>query len=396
VAVNVLLDARKLGDGGIGTYLESLIEGILLLTAEGEADVLLSLLVEPGFRKVAAAERLEAWHEVLLLIPEPANKYSLSEYLRLAGRHRLRIECSDLFHTPHYTLPFFLGIPSVATIHDAIHVSHPERILHRSLGAQLIRSAASRADSLITVSEHSRQTLATFGLLKKSEINVIPNAVPAGFVPMDRPQVEDFLEARNLLTPYCVYIGSDRPHKGFAELLSAWKILGPNAPTLLVIGKRFGAKARSYPAALGIADRVRFEGEISRREIVAFLCGAQAAIVPSREEGFGLPALEAMACGTPVVCSPHPALQEVCAGSAWYSRSFDASDLAAAIEQMDSRPQDAASRIASGKLRAQSLNIREVARQTLRVYEKTLHAAGVNKRALLSGAGYPKAAGGIA
>ncbi len=372
--ISVLLDARKLGDGGIGVYLENLIDGFIELE---DSETKISLLVAPEFfKKDSFSEMRNRWENKLDIIPEPAAKYSFSEYLLLAKRQREVLKNVQLFHSPHYTLPFFLDVPRVVTIHDAIHITNPDTVAHRIGGELLIRSALSRANKVITVSDASARTL--IGIYKKCEntLTMIPNALRRGIGKCLAEQVEELREKKELPESYALFVGCDRPHKGFRELLRAWDILsranphsGKSVPKLVVVGTRFDEDTHSTVNKLGLKDRVVFYGEAGTEELSKLYSGAKVVVIPSVAEGFGLVALEALACGAPLVCTPVPSLREICGDLANYTKGFTARDIFLTVREVLESKEKNEDLAKASIARAGFFNRTMVARKTLAVYQ---------------------------
>ncbi|MFN8389703.1 MAG: glycosyltransferase family 1 protein [Bdellovibrionota bacterium] len=401
--MKVLIDARKLGDGGIGVYIENLVDGLLALSKSGEIDIALSLLVSEAFFEsdnqsafsthyrthglgaVFDAVKLR-WLDRVRYISESAPKYSLREYFLLGFRQRRELAECDLFHSPHFTLPYFLRVPSVVTIHDIIHCSHPENFYHRPVAKSLIRSALRRADQIITVSEDSARCIqAQFGKFRMPAA-VIPNAMRPNLARKPEAEVEAFLRKEFLTHDYCLYVGSERAHKGFWELLDAWAELTKDGslarcPDLVVVGKQFSV-ARDKVHEMGLDTTVRFFGEVSLDKLALLYSGASAVVVPSKVEGFGLPALEGMGLGVPVVCAPIASLREVCGDAAVYASEHSGHGFAAAIRKLfsDSSSRSEVSR--RGIERAQQFSVEECARKTFAVYQRVL---GIRPQSVSSG-----------
>lgn len=404
--MRVLIDARKLGDGGIGVYIESLIDGLLLLPPPIRPD--LTLLVQPDAPE--HHDCLLEWGDRIKLIPESSGKYSLSELIMLPMRQRDSIAGHDLFHSPHYTLPFLSppfcpAIPSVVTVHDVIHLTHPETMVHRPIGKMMIGSALRRANQIITVSEASQERIN--GIFSEhAPLTVIHNALRKGIGLVSTTEVAALKAARGLVRDYCLFVGSDRPHKGFRETIAAWVKLkewssaaGQRLPQLVAIGSRYSDAIKEEIQNCGLAEDVIFAGEISVGELNLFYNGALAVVVPSHEEGFGFAALEGMACGVPVVCSAIPSLREVGGDTVWYAPLVEAESLFRTLIDLFARRDDALDRAERGIKRARLFSREEMAQKTNLVYRRVLGKAEDDTMSLKRKAFYlfPEAArkGGI-
>lgn len=395
--LRVLLDARKLGDGGIGTYIENLVRGLCNLQSEREIDCQLTLLVtgeHAAARRKAATAAAEATatssnapssndpllNGEVLIVEEPSAKYSLSEYLLLARRHRKLLDSHDIYHAPHYTLPFFLGRPSVVTIHDVIHVTHPETPMHRPAGRALIGSAIRRASHVITVSEASRAEIERLlPARNRPPISVIPNALKEVFR-RQRAEARAGAGSDEELTPYCLFVGNAKPHKGWRTLLTAWQLLWNDpvaaCPHLVLVGQLVGDEVESAIRQCGLQGVVSVVRKVSDEELRGLYQGAQAVVVPSLVEGFALPALEALACGAPLVTTPLPAVREVCGDVPWYAEGFTARAIADAVTRCLREAPSASVRRQAGRSRAEWFDINQVARATWEVYLAAARASG--------------------
>jgi glycosyltransferase involved in cell wall biosynthesis len=216
-----------------------------------------------------------------------------------------RIRPSAYF-SPGYNPPFASRAPFVFTIHDLMHLrvadeSSPAKRLYYE---RIVRPALAKAYKVLTVSNFSKQEIVDWSRIAPEKIVVVGNGVSSGFAPTGPCHAED--------RPYLFYIGNRRPHKNLPRLLKAFRSaqLGPDV-ILLCSGVRDGNISRWIHDA-GLDDsRVRFTGEIPEERISDYYRGALAVLMPSLYEGFGLPALEAMACGTTVLVGDCASLPEV-------------------------------------------------------------------------------------
>ncbi len=372
--LRVVLDARKLGDGGIGVYIENVIRG-LDSAAGGAAQV--TAIVSPDRRACLP----EIQHGARLqVVEDAASKYSLDELTKMPRRINNELRQADVFHAPHYTLPYSLGIPSVVTIHDIIHVTKPDSLLHRLLGSFLIRSALKRATAAITVSEASAQEIKRhFG---KSDIGVVYNALRDEFFATHQngnssneicfvhPALEAGEQTSNT-SAFLLFVADNRPHKGFDVLYRAWLKLRVQYPDLrlVVVGRGFENIVATHHAAAETGAIIQLPS-LHARELRGLYAKARAVVVPSYEEGFGFIPLEALASSATVVSRDLPCIREVCGGAPVYFADdlelFDvlATVLAAGPELM------LESRRELGRERSQDFRLHTFGEQILAVYEK--------------------------
>lgn len=271
--MRVAIDARKIADFGIGTY----IRGLLRALAGGD-DTFVALVPERLAHLVPAGiERL--------IVDAP--QYSVRELFavgRAIGRAKI-----DLFHAPHYVVPF-TPVPFVVTIHDLIHLRH-RKPLARLYARRMIGRAVRKSRRVLTVSEAvKREIVATFRC-PEAHVMVTPNGVGAPFHETGRAA-----EGR-----YFLYVGNDKPHKNVDVLTEAFAKAG--GASLVLAGAAF----ERFRDRNGII----VPGFIDDAELAALYRGAIALVMPSGEEGFGLPALEAMASGCAVITSNAAALVEI-------------------------------------------------------------------------------------
>lgn len=313
--LRLLFDGRKLGDGGIGVYIENTVQGLL---EQGASEV--TVIASPQ-----QAERAP-WRSEVSWLYDASKQYSLNEYLLLP--RRINFAAYDLYHSPHYTLPFGIPIPSIVTVHDLIHIDHPEAFYYPFVAKRLIRSAVARASKVIAVSRDTRQALLRLTRSSPSKVVHVPNAVPpfvqqSGALTERSVQTARFYERLSEAERYFVTVVSNcKPHKGVADLLYAWgefaqryeeRASDSPCPLLLVVG--YGAEAmRRDPWLTELAARtrgVRIVGAVEPAILRHLYRGAEALVVPSLAEGFCFPALEAQSVGTRVVCRPVAALLEL-------------------------------------------------------------------------------------
>jgi glycosyltransferase involved in cell wall biosynthesis len=284
----------------------------------------------------------------------------------------------QLFHaTEHLLLPL-RGVPTVLTVHDLIFRHLPEH--HKPLNRWYLNLTlplyCRRADHVIAISECTRRDLIAAYDLPPQKITVVHEAADARFQPQS-PEMVGLVRARYGLPPrYILFVGTIEPRKNLTRLLTAFESLGAQGLTdgLVIVGKRgwlygdFFARLERSPAR----DAVLFPGYVPDEDLPAIYAGAQALVFPSLYEGFGLPVLEAMACGTVVVASNASSIPEVGGDAVLYFEPTDGEAMAASVRRALSEPDLAADLRGRGLARANRYSWERAARETQAVYEQTL------------------------
>lgn len=274
----------------------------------------------------------------------------------------------DLFHATSFSLPALWPGSLVATIHDANHLALPESatMARTTYYRMVVGPRARHAKALITVSQFSRSELSEHLGLAPERLQVIANGVDASFRPPTSTEVEQFKQRRGLPPKYFAAIGSIKPHKNVKILQSVAEVLP--APLVLLAGR--GARR-----ALGFSEKTFELSPLPDEELVRFYAGATAVMVPSRYEGFGFPALEAMACGAPVIAANAGALPEVI-GPAGLLVSPDNALAWKEAAQRVFRDETLRKELSSlGQERVARYSWDDCARQTIEVYRRAIHRA---------------------
>lgn len=359
----VVVDARRIEDYGIGTY----VRGLLRAMTRRETTWTFVLLGKPGGERPVGGPNVR-WED------EPSPGYGVRELVALP--RRVRALGADLFHAPHYVLPPSMPCPCVVTVHDDLHLRFPEhlprpRTVARAYAAVGLRHALRAAAAAITVSESARRGLVeTLGPVAE-RLLVIPHGVDEDIArPVGEAELERVRARYGLDLPCVLFAGNTKRHKGLDVLVRAYDALVARRADvdLVLVGGDVGADVARRPG-------VRTPGFVDRRDLAALYRLARVVAVPSLYEGFGLTALEAMACGTPVVVSDGGALPEVVGDAGRVVPVGDAVALAAALEEVLGEPALAASLAARGLARAAQFTWDDAARRTADVYRRALDAS---------------------
>ena len=352
--MRVAIDARKLHDFGIGTYIRNLLRQLARLDRETEY----VLLCQQADLEVAAS--LGANFRAVL---EPSPAYSIREQLHVPLV--IRRERPDVFHAPHYVRPALISCKSVVTIHDCIHLMFPQYLPNRVAWAYARATmwvAAHRSDRVLTVSEASKRDILTFFDIPPDKIDVVHNAIDDHF--WTAPPEADIARVREryqLDHTFLLYTGNIKPHKNLVRLIEAFARLrqrGFDDVSLLVIGDEMSKlpALRRAVHTLKLHKHVRFLGHVSDQTLAALYRLASAFVFPSLYEGFGLPPLEAMASGTPVITSNVSSLPEVTGGAALLVDPYDVDAIVDGIAQVLTSPDLAASMRRRGLERAREFS----------------------------------------
>ncbi len=296
--------------------------------------------------------------------------------------HRLGV---DVFHVPHFAPPLLTGsVPVVTTIHDAIPLRLPlyQARARAKVYSSVVSRAAHNATMIITVSQHAKQDIIETLKLPAERIRVIYEAVSDEMQPVTDPVKLAAARARYGITgPYVFYLGGLDARKNVPQLARAfahlYKRLGNPDLQLLISGnpdKRRGAlfpDPRPVAADLGMNDQILYRFVEDEDKAVIY-SGASVFVFPSLYEGFGLDPLEAMACGTPVICSNRTSLPEVVGDAAI---SLDPDDLAALVDAMHTvltNPELSADLRVRGLQRVKLFDWHKTASETLAVYQEAV------------------------
>lgn len=289
----------------------------------------------------------------------------------------------DVVHSPDFIPPGRLGRRwrRVITVHDLAFLRFPELLTveSRRYYGQIFR-AVDEADRIIAVSEATRRDLLDLARAHDEKIAVIPEGVGPEFVPLDPvAAAERVAERFGIVDPYFLFVGTIEPRKNLKRLIQAFATLrgctGPRGPVLVLAGRRGWLSDDVDALAEQAGDTVRFLGPVSQEDLVFLYNASLAVVLVSLYEGFGLPALEAMACGRATLVADSSSLPEVVGDAGLRVPATDVDAIAAALRRLW---EDEALRVRlgeQGRRRAVQFTWLAVARRTLDVYRQAVCAS---------------------
>jgi glycosyltransferase involved in cell wall biosynthesis len=285
---------------------------------------------------------------------------------------------AGIFHATEHLLMPLRGVPAVMTVHDLIFRRLPEH--HKALNRWYLNWTmplyCRRADHIIAVSEATRRDLIAAYDLPPEKITVIHEAAAPHFRPQAEAAQVRVRQMYNLPERYLLYVGTIEPRKNLEWLLRVWTSLyqAGECPPLVIVGKRgwlsasFFAALEACPARKGVI----LTGYVPDPDLPAIYSAATAFVFPSLYEGFGLPPLEAMACGTPVVCTRVSSMPEVVGDVALLVDPKEDLSMRQALRRITSEPELVTEMRTQGLLRAATFSWSRAAEATVTVYQRLL------------------------
>jgi len=316
----ITIDVRWINASGIGTYIRNIVPGVLKSMPNEQ----FTLIGSPGEIKKLLLKDFETMPNVTL-VEAHSEMYSIKEQFEIP---KLIPSNTKLYFSPHYPIPLGYKGRLLVTVHDVFHLAMPKLVggWHKRCYANLMfRHLCNRATAIITVSEFTKRELYRLVHIETLPIYPIHLGVNQSWFEVDKTNSPHH-------KPYLVFVGNIKPNKNLATLVDAYIKILPEIPhDLILIGKKSGfitgdsqvkALAKQYP------DRIIFTDLVSDESLKNYVANASALVFPSLYEGFGLPPLEAMACGCPVIVSDKASVPEVCGDAAIYFNPESTDDLA--------------------------------------------------------------------
>lgn len=318
----IVVDARMINMSGIGIFIKNNIKAGLYTDALGNSG------------------EIHAVNADLNVIEYNEKIYGLKEQLRFPYKALRQIK-PDVLHVPHYNVPIFYRGKMVVTIHDLTHLVYPE-FLPNKLAYWYARImfgiAIKKAYKIMTVSESTKKDiLKYYKHTNPDKIFVIYSTILPQYKNKDKKEVVYLYEKFNIPQDkkLVMYVGNLKPHKNLKRLLEAFsKIDDLENTRLLLVGKAFkNYDLNDIEHKLGLSEKIIYTGAVSDEELVDFYNLADLFVFPSLYEGFGLPPLEAMACGTPVIASNTSSMPEVLGEAAHYFNPLCVEEMTKAINE---------------------------------------------------------------
>jgi glycosyltransferase involved in cell wall biosynthesis len=369
------VDAHAIGRNLTGNeiYVRSLLRGFAETDRNSE------------FLAYISAPSAERW------VPERfgIRRVSANPYSRLGWElaRLVRHDRPDLIHV-QYTAPLMARTPVVVTVHDVSFLEHPEYFkgIRRQQLRYTVARTVQRAAMVLTVSEFSRDAILRAYDISPDKVRAIPNAANPDFRVIGRDRAQYAVRPRlGFWAPFVLSVGDLQPRKNqigliaaFAQLLSAHPQLKHH---LVLTGKEtwFTPKVRAAALTSGFADRIHFTGFVSDNDLLELYNACDCFVFPSFYEGFGLPILEAMACGRAVACSNTSAMPEVADGAGLFFNPHSVEDIKRSMADilLDAELRGRMERL--GLQRAAHFSWQKSARATLRVYEEVVAEGMIGK-----------------
>ena len=361
--MRIVLDARKYFDFGIGTYIQNLVQHL-------RSRCSLGLIVSS--EDISKIER----DPTVELQVNSSGKYSIQELFSVSRDvHRMK---ADLFHSPHYTVPFNLKVPLVTTIHDILHVkgktyySYPKRIYAEAMIAHACRIS----EAVIVDSEFTKKELLSEFNISGDRVHVIYLGVADDFSRASgEGERKAFRNKYALNKPFILYTGSLKPHKNVPTLIKAYSQLAHRKNYQLVFSGETLSEHKSLVEIIkanNVSEGVVDIGRISRKELAIAYKEASVVVLPSHYEGFGFSILEAMASGTPTIGARAASIPEVIGNAGILFDPFSAEELAQELEKVLTNDNLRTSLIQRGYEQVKRFTWEACASKTFQIYRDLL------------------------
>lgn len=338
----IVVDARMINMSGIGTYIKNNIRNGLYTDALGNAQEIHA--VDPKLNVIAYQEKI----------------YGLKEQMKFPYK-KLKTIHPDILHVPHYNVPIFYRGKMIVTVHDLIHLVHPEFLPNKLAywyARIMIGIAVKKAKMIVTDSENTKKDiLKYYKNINPNKIVVIYLGISEDYIHKSRDKVMYLYDQFKIPKDkkIIMYVGNLKPHKNLNRLIEAFaKMKDLENTRLLLVGKAFDTyDLEEVEKKFHVSDKVIHTGKVTDQELVDFYNLSDVFAFPSLYEGFGLPPLEAMACGTPVIASNQSSVPEVLGNAAYYIDPYSVKQITKALEIQLQNPKEKNPLVEKGYRRVQ-------------------------------------------
>lgn len=355
------MDLRMINSSGIGTYIQNTTPLII------QNYPLIKFNILGDRNKLKKFDWIN--EKNINIIDCQAPIYSIKEQVDV---FRKIPKNTALFWSPHYNIPLLYHGKLLITVHDVFHLAMPQFVngIHKKAYAKLMFSCLSKkADAIMCVSEFTASQLIEHTNVAKEKVNVTYNGVDSAWFNIQYKE-------NPYHKPFLLFVGNVKPHKNLMLLLTAFEKIMDKVPhDLMIVGKKEGfitGDNMIMVKAQKLGTRVHFTGRVTDDVLKQYFVYADALIFPSLYEGFGLPPIEAMACGCPVIVSDAASLPEVCADAALYCDPNNPQDIADKILRLLKDKHLQESFRLKGKLRAELFTWGKCAEKTVSIIEKVI------------------------
>jgi len=272
------------------------------------------------------------------IMPQKISRVIFGDVSKSVTNARLRMLRPQVFHSTYYTLPYSARIKSVVTVHDFIHEKFPALMGNSHCFIEQKRRVIEAASAIIAVSRNTKEDVLKYTKADETKITVIHHGINDAFFVSSPSELTSckFWKNYKINNPYWLYVGYRGFYKNFGTLLRAFVRIAPQTEGYLIA---VGGEPKLEPWQVDLLIKNRLEKHVlhlhaTDDDLRILYSGAAAFVFPSLEEGFGIPLLEAMACGAPIVASDIPVFREVAADSALYFDPYDEEALAEAMKKV--------------------------------------------------------------
>jgi glycosyltransferase involved in cell wall biosynthesis len=378
--LRIVLDARRIADFGIGTYIRNLVRSLARLDSANQYTLITPAPAVPEFADLPSNFDIAVYE-----------KRSQPGFAQIGFTLFLRRFSADLFHIPLNVVPLWMPKPYLVTIHDMSTLLFAnQKGLRNNLRLFYLRRGLARADQVLAVSSATRRDVESVLQIPASRIQVVYNAPDPAFrqACADGPdsvfpaEIQRVLDRYRIHYPFLLYVGRTNPQKNIPRLVEAFAVLRGELQEhvrykhlrLIIIGDEIARHPALRHAVIQsrVENSVRFLGFVPIETLRAFYQAASAFVFPSLYEGFGLPPLEAMACGTPVVCSHVSSLPEVVGDAALIVNPENVFDIARGMREVLLNDALRSDLIQRGLQQVRQFSWERAAIQVLHTYEEIM------------------------